>query len=474
MENIKRKPVPMKERFTADTLASEVISAFNEPLPVDVEILGKQLVLDTVGCMLGAATIEPGKAAAQVAVSIGAGSSTILGASNSASQLGAAYANAQLGNILDFDDTWKGLGHPGAAITAAALVVGEELGSSGMEVLKAIVLGYEVATRVAEAIRPSPERIEQVWGQGTLIVFGVATAVALLQKQSPEQLAHTYGLVGIHAPVPAVRKIGYSARPLGWTKNNFGWAAMAGTLSAQLVKEHGYWANRSIFDGDTGFWRMSGSDRVDLGPLTSKFDSSSFRLRSVSFKPYPCCRYIHPTMDACTDLLASVDELNVDNIERVDVIGAKKLSDYADYSPYGVIDLQFSIPYLVAIALHRIPVGLAWLDEQHIANASIKGLAERVTIVHEPAADQHYRNLTLVTTVEIALKGGKRFKASVEVPRGDPSRPLTQQELEAKFMHLAAAAVGEHSAEVLTSGLMRLDQATNVRDLLVHCKPASG
>ncbi|ESZ12160.1 MmgE/PrpD family protein [Mesorhizobium sp. L48C026A00] len=136
---------------------------------------------------------------------------------------------------MSLDDSYILFGHPGASNIPAALAVAEELGSSGKELIAAIVGGYEMSLRLGTAMRPSEDRDRKVKGYATWQIFGACTAASLLQRFSAIQIADAYGLTPMHAPLPFLCK--FHSRPMSLLKNNYGWANKGAIMAVDLVRQ---------------------------------------------------------------------------------------------------------------------------------------------------------------------------------------------------------------------------------------------
>jgi 2-methylcitrate dehydratase PrpD len=127
----------------------------------------------------------------------------------------AAFCNGWLGDLLDYEDTQKfGGNHPGATIVPAALAVGQRQGSSGEELLAALVAGYEVANRIAFAVFPS-STLRGFLPTGASGTIGAAAAAARLLHLDAEATAHAINIAGFLLPISAADTLweGESAKP---------------------------------------------------------------------------------------------------------------------------------------------------------------------------------------------------------------------------------------------------------------------
>jgi 2-methylcitrate dehydratase PrpD len=385
----------------------------------------------------------------------GRAESTLLPIGPRVPTLNAVSANGYVTNILDFDDTLNG--HPGACVIPTALALGERLGASGADVLQAIVLGYEVETRIGDALRPSPERWRQVSGSATFLAFGSAAAAASLLQFDADRTASALGLAGASAPVPYIRKFGFTeSEPLSWAKNNYGWAAASGLFGALLV-ERGFVGSRTILDGPRGFWVMAGSDRCDWLVLTADL-GKDYRICRASFKPYSCCRYLHGILDAFAQAAGG---LRPDEIDKVETQGFYHIAHFMDTSPRSMFDAQFSVPFAVAAVGHGIPPGFPWFSPETLANPSLLSLAQRVTFEPNSAYDG-----PTAYGGQVTVRSGKHTRtAAVPYPRGHPSNPLSEEELVAKFHSLVDPVLGMDRALELLDAIERVETLADIRTL---------
>ncbi|MGQ9583973.1 MAG: MmgE/PrpD family protein [Anaerolineae bacterium] len=427
-------------------------------VPANVQDKARQALRDHLGCALAGSLTDLGTIVRQTLTLGPEGPALLLGTTRGAEPGLAAFCNAVAANALDFDDT-SGAGHPGASIIPAALAAASLVNCSGSQFLTAIIAGYEVGLRVAAAIRPSWERYRQVHGIGTAQVFGAAAAASRILGLDAEAITRAFGIAGSLAPVPHAGKFGWDERPLTWMKDNTAWPAEAGLRSALLARS-GWQASRSILDGPTGFWIMASSDRFEPGRLES-YDS--FLLLDLSFKPYPCCRWLHTALDAL-GYLQVAHGLSPDSVERVEVETISPVSEqFMDRSPRTMVDAQFSLPYAMAMKLMNVEVGAWWsavsrtLPKAHI-------LMQRVEARHNPLLTERYlamgqHNGCIPASVSVWLTDGTRWEAYEEVALGEPRKPLSEDQLRHKFEVLTKHLLDEKSSQSL------LEQLANVQDL---------
>lgn len=445
-------------------LAQYAADTTYDDLPHRVVLQAKEVIQDSLGCLVGGAALPAGRQIRDVMMPMAAaGRATVAGEERRLVPAFASYINAQLTNLLDFDDTLEtnALGHPGATIIPAALALAEQRGSSGKAFLTAVVVGYDVYSRIAAAAKPTLERSKQVRGLATWQIFGAVAAAAHLLGLDPEAAARACGLAALHAPVPFVGKI-YEERPMWALKNNFGWSAMGGVLGALFAAE-GFDANHDILEGETGFWVMAGSDRHDSSLLTEGL-GSSYSILNTSFKPYPSCRYTHSALDAVSSLIQSHD-LRADEVRRVRIRSSSKIRSFADYRPQSFIDAQFSLPYLVAMLLLREPPGYRWVTAERWRDPVALALADRVHLDIDPKAEIDLAQGFLRVSVAVELENNRVEEAEVTHARGHPHKPLSAGELRRKFLGLAEPALGPIAARQFSALINELEEVQDIAAL---------
>jgi 2-methylcitrate dehydratase PrpD len=468
-QGIEKKEGMMRKDDNSPTkiLCQYVAQARYEDIPKEVIESTKPYIMDSIGNSIGGSRLEPGKINLDLFESMGGtAEATVMATGKKISLLHAVYLNSFLANVLDFDDTYANLAHPGATIIPPAFGVAEKIKASGQQLLTAIVAGYETSLRIGLAIVATPERYKQVWGLSTWQIFGATAASGKLLNLDEEQMRNAFGLGGVNAPVPYARKLGLELeeRPFAWSKNNYGWASMGGVLGS-LLAQKGFLGNRHILDGERGFWVMAGSDRCDFEKLVEGL-GEKYLLPNTSFKPYASCRWTHSTVDACLAILEK-HGVGPDDVRSVTVKGMYEVAhSLAEKKPKNIIDAQFSIPYLIGLCITGNSPAKG-LSEAHLEDSTVQSLAEKVTVEIDPEADRLYfeKAGVMASTVIIETKGDERFEESVLYPKGSPEAPVTSEELREKFLALTTPVVGASKAEKILERVMDLERVEDISGL---------
>lgn len=443
------------------------------PLPDGVLDTSRRLLMDTVGCALAGHATVKGRVAVQSADLFGDGNvATVIGG-GSASLLSAAFANGELSNAIDMDAILTP-GHVTPYIVAPSLAAAEVSDCTGSELLKAIAIGHEVAARVAGSFTPyretirtehGPEyRLSAVMGYGSTIVGGALAAGTLLGL-TREKLLDCLGGAGYMAPVPSLGKyLRLEHGPM--TKyTSPGWVSAGAVLAARLA-ERGYTGDRTVLDGEYGLWRMFASKQCDWSFMLGGLGSHWHMVQS-EFKPYPSFRLGHAGIEAFIGLLndAQIDVEAIERVEvRVDSVTASPL--YSNRDPNSESEAYISWPHvLAAAALH--PPGPAWLNAESLTDSRVRNLRRKVDVVAKRrsvnSAEVGAADL-MANPVTISVEAhGQVYIAKPEAfAKGHPHRPMTDAELEEKFICNSSWKVPQAQAEYLLSRIHELDSAESL------------
>jgi 2-methylcitrate dehydratase PrpD len=453
-----------------EVLARHALTLALDAAPAIVLDRLKTLLLDHLGCALGGSRTPLARAAVEVATSDGAAAATLVGTTHRAAPGPAAFANATAANALDYDDTGA-TGHPGATIIPAALAIAESRRRSGAALLEAVLAGYEVWARIAAAIQPSWERRTRVYGNGVTQTFGAAVAVGRLVGLDAVEMLSAFGLAGAFAPLPHEGKFGWDEGRLSWVKDDVAWPAEGG-IRAALLAGRGFRATHTILDGERGLWVMAGSDRCDVERMTRGL-GQEYAILGISLKPYPCCRWIHSTVDTVGELVAA-HRIRPEEVERVTVRSIEAFRDWFHGTrPATLVDAQFSVPHAVAMTLLDRPRASWWHDANRL-DPVVQALMDRVALETDPAAQAAYAtrrdSARIPATVRVDTPRGG-FEAARPGARGGSDEPLTRAEVEAKYRELAEPVLGPRRAAAVLALVEKLETLETVGDLTAALTP---
>ena len=459
----------MSQRSVTEIMAEYAENSKYEDLPDEVVELVKYLLIDTIGCAFGGYATEAGKMIVDFSKSLGGNKeSTIIGDSSKVPAKHAAFANAQIARILDFDETYKNSGHPASSVVNTALAVGELVKASGQDIINCIATGYEVSTRVIDAINPTPEKwVSGVYPFGTPDFLGPPVVAAKLFRLKGEKFYNAFVIGASNARLPIMGKA--ILPPLSLLKCAEGWQAEQG-IEAALLAEKGFTGIRDVLDGERGFWAAAASDRCDWKELTEKL-GQRYNIPSMSLKAQPVCRWVHPAIEAAMELV-SENNLQLSEISFIKV----KSHTLCTRSPYNSVNpffkdimnsmapAQFSIPWGLTMALFGIPVGAEWYSDDKFRNSEVLSFAKKIKVEADEEADRAHAEdpLHTVAKVMIEIKHGKVYRKRVDYAKGDPQRRLTKEEILDKFNCLTKSLVSKEKSERLVDALLSLEKVADV------------
>lgn len=385
-------------------------------------------VLDWAGCAVAGAASPAGRMMLDRAGEDGEGRVSLVGRDRRVSAAAAAAGNGALGNVLEMDDVDKrAVLHPGPTVIPAGLALAEEQGTTGAELLDAIVRGYEAVIRIGRATGPGHYRFWHT--TATCGPFGAAAACASLLGLDSDGWRDALGLAGTttgglwqtrHEP-RSMAKQWHAAR-----------AAQSG-IEAACMARIGFTGPAFVLDGPQGLFAAACPDG-DVEAVARDPDAG-WAIHDVSIKPWGACRHAHAAIDAALLLRSKVDHAAISAIEVSSYPAAVDFCDKPD--PKTVIEAKFSFQHAVAITLLDGPPPLAAFEPTAIAREDVAAL-RRLTFVK---ADEPYAGAYPArygAEVAVTLGSGEVVRAAAPDAWGDPENPVSRADVIAKARELIA------------------------------------
>ena len=449
--------VPDHGNVTAE-LARFIVASRWDDIPQPVRREAKRSLINHAGCALGgcrSAAVD--RALAVLGPFSGPREATVCGRPERLDIFGAACVNAMSSNVLTFDDTHvPTIMHPGSSVAPPLLAWSERRRVSGPELLHAFVLGVEACCRIGRSISPWH------YSHGFLIsstcgVFGAAAGAGKLLALTAQQMTWALGNAanqagGIVATLPDMAKnlaVGNSARN--------------GLLAALLAQQNFTGGERPI-EGTFGFAEVMGR-QADLSRITHDL-GQTWELSWNAYKPYPAGVVLHPVIDACLQLRAE-HALRFEDIEHIVVRGNPLLGERADRpTPCSGREASLSVQHCCAIAFVEGAVGLAQFTDAAAARPTVLALRAKVELQRDPAVGVEEAHVTVRTN------SGASHTKHVPHLRGSLQCPITDAELEAKFVGQAAIGAPRVNAHALIDALWRIETLDNAAALMPMMVPA--
>lgn len=423
-------------------------------LPDTVHREARRSLFNIIGCMFGGARHDAVERADRALTPFaGPPHATLFGRGRKTDLLHAALSNCLASSIYSFDDTHEqAVVHPSGPVAAAALALVERRPTAGPDFLTAFALGVEFACRLCKAVSVPPATGNFGWS-GTGISGGIGAAIAAgrLLQLDPARMHHAIGIALSQAS---------------------GFRAMHGTMSmslmpaqtaqtglrAALMAAEGFTSSAAPLEGRHGYFSVF-AEQPDVDALVDGM-GERFELLRNTYKPYPCGIVIHPIIDACLELhrAHAPDPTRIAHVAIQASPGAMALCNRPH--PRDEIQAQVSLHHWTAVALLR---GTARIRDMDTATAVRDPVLMTFQDKVEATLDASIAADAAVVT--LSMIDGAQHVVRVEHGIGSASRPMSDAELEAKFIGQAEPVIGRSRVDVLVQKSWGVESLADVGDL---------
>ena len=418
-------------------------------LPPAVVHHAKRAVIDWLAALYPGTRASPAVNLVRAhAAELGSGRSSLPGFATTAFPALAAWINGSASHSVEFDDIFRdAVYHPSCPVISAALALAQDRGRGGRDFLRAITVGYEISTRIGVAVQPS--HYTYFHTTGTVGVFGAAAAgAALVAPGDASVMQHALATAGTFASgLQQAFRSDAMTKPL-----HAGHAASIGVQSA-MAAGAGVTGAVDILEGEAGFGAAMSQGAHWERALEGL--GERYNITRITQKNHGCCGHAFAALDAALELRPRV---KVTDIERIEVKGYKATLDVAGIlEPRTAAEAKFSTPYLIAHALIHGSVRLDAFDDDRLDDPAIRALLRKVSLAEDPALTATFPNQR-AAHVAIVMRDGRRLEHFAPYRKGDPEAPLTDADIDAKFLELVAPVLGDGESRVLLAALWKLDK----------------
>ncbi len=431
-------------------LARYVLGTRLKDLPTEVRLEARRAFLNILGCMLGGARHETVDAAdAAFGPFAGAPKATLIGRGGKAGPLHTALINCLASSVHSFDDTHAlAIVHPSGPVAAAALAVAEQQPVSGANFLAAFALGIETICRVSMALSVAPARSTIAWSQ-TGIAGGVGAAVAAAKLLGLDENGMRRA-IGIAASQAAGMRVMHGTMTTALMPAQ---AARTG-LAAALLAAQGFTASLIGLEGRYGYLSVF-AEEPHLAYLLDDF-GERFEVLRNTYKPYPCGIVIHPILDACLQLKRdhTLDHREIDRVAIKASPAAMALTDRRNARDE--FQTHVSLYHWVAVAFIRGTARTTDMLTEVALDPVIVGFQDRITAVRDEAVTPD------AAEVVVSLRDGQKLTCRIEHCIGSESQPMTDEQLEEKFLDLAETSIGVEHGRKLVAACRANETASDV------------
>jgi 2-methylcitrate dehydratase PrpD len=433
------------------SIARYVVSGKYQDLPVRVRKEAQRTLLNWVGCAVGGSHHETLDAAiAALAPFSGPPQASLLGRRERMDILHASLMNGISSHVFDFDDTHlKTVIHPAGPVVSAILALAEHRPVSGQDFVNAMVLGIEVECRIGNAVYPA--HYDRGWHiTGTAGVFGSAAACGKLLALNDQQMVWALGLA-------ATQPVGLREMFGSMTKSFHPGRAAQNGLTAALLASRNFTSTNVGIEGRSGWANVLSTTR-DFAAITDNH-GKSYEISLNTYKPFACGIVIHPAIDACIQL-RNEHKLAAEQIERIDLrVHPLVLELTGKKTPQTGLESKFSVYFAAALAIVHGSAGWRDFSDANARNPLIVNLRDRVTATVDPAIKEEQVRVTVV------LRDGRRLDKFIEHVVGSVERPMTDADLERKFMGLADGVLPSNQAQSLMELCWKIETLPHVARL---------
>ena len=394
----------------------------------------------------------------------------------------AAFLNALMIRAMDYNDIyWKAdPSHP-SDIIPAALSICEMDGLSGKDLIVGTIIAYEIEMRLCEFGAPGIR--EYGWHHATLTSIASPLVAGRMLKLPPDQIQQA---VGISAS-PSMCLGAVTAGKLTNMKNTVDPMATRSGVQAALLAQRGYSGPEHVIDGKESFThcfeKFGGKFHLDIltgiPALRAGSDSSEtpgsenratplpssprdhYKVVDCGMKSFPIEALSHAPLTAMMKIVKEqIPGVKADDVTeiKVEVIAraADILGDPAKYRPTSKETADHSLPYSLAVGLVDGMVTPLQFKDERIRDPKLSGVMDKIKVVPNDEFEKLFPKFQ-PSQVTITLKNGKKFTQRVDVPKGDPRDPMTEEEIAVKFNALGEGVVGKKACKDLRKLIMSIE-----------------
>lgn len=406
-------------------------------LPPHVQERMKGCMIDLFGALIVGSHSRQFDAGLSLAKSVfGSGDIAVIGTDKRFSFAGASTAMGHSSNAYDIDDGHNiTRAHPGTSFVGAILAAAYEQNITRNEFLTALLVAYETTVRIGAALM---DYYNYAHSSGTFGAVGVAAGVGRLFKFNKEQLNNALSVAEFNAPlVPGIRSVEYPSM----NKDGVPFGVMTGVL-AVLDTQCGFTGNKHMLEAD--------QYRQYLDDLGQKY-----QVMDLYFKPYPCCRWAHPAIDACIELI-NKHSISTSDIKKVTIHTFRRATMLSKIVPKTADEAQYNIAYPVASSIIYGDFGFTQVLEENLNDAAVVDMMNRLEFKVDENLDARFP-AERVCKAEIETLDGKRYISRECEPRGEAKENIGIDWLSNKFYRITGPVLSKDAQDTLLELITQSD-----------------
>ena len=421
----------------------------------------KRRLIDTIGCLMGGWLSEPAKIARRLAADVRTidKGATLVGTRHLVPPELAAFANGTAIRYLDYNDTYlsKEPAHPSDNI-AALLAIAEAFGLEGKDLIKGIIISYEVQCRLCDAFSIR----KKGWDHVTYGAYSTAAGCGAMLGFDEETMVHALALSGV--PNNALRQTRVGELSM-WKACAFANASRNGVF-ATLLAYHGMTGPTGIFEGEMGFFNVVAQEKFNIPKFGG--GNTPFMIHQTHIKKYPAEYHSQSAIEAVFEINKEHGRTFIpDEIQEVlvktfsagyEIIGAEP----EKWNPKNRETADHSLPYITCAALVDGFIKKESFSEFRYTDSNLLSLVEKTKVIVEPEFDDLYPMAGIPTEVIVKLHDGSIYQNRVDAPSGHALNPMTDKEVVAKFYALTEPMLSPEVMEAISIEIDDLEQIPNL------------
>lgn len=402
-----------------------------EDLPDEVQARMRGCFIDLMGALLSGSMSEQFAVGLKLAEELyGCGDIAVVGSDKKFNFMGASTAMGHSSNAYDIDDGHNMTrAHPGTSFVGAILAASYEHDLTLGEFLTAMLVAYEATIRSGAAIM---DYYNYAHSSGTFGAVGVAAGVGRIYGFTKEQMNNVLSVAEFNAPlVPGIRSVEYPSM----NKDGVPFGVMIGALAIKAAS-CGFTGNKNLLEADEYKHYLD-----DLG--------TKYEVMDLYFKPYPCCRWAHPAIDACVDTMKK-NGIAYTDVERVVIKTFKRATLLSKIEPQTADEAQYNIAYPVASSIVYGDFGIERVMPENLADPKVLEMMKRLAFEVDGELDSQFP-AKRICRAEIYTKDGKVYESPNCEPRGEACENIGVDWLVEKFYRITAPVISKERQEKLVS-----------------------
>ncbi len=425
---------------TTFKLEDFILNTHWDDLPQEVQQRMKGCFVDLMGALVIGSRSRQFEAGLRLAESVfGQGDIPVVGSGKRFNFMGASTAMGHSSNAYDIDDGHNMTrAHPGTSFVGAVLAAAYEKDLTRNQFLETMLVAYETTIRSGAAIM---DYYQFAHSSGTFGAIGVAAGVGRIYGFTREELNNVLSVAEFNAPlVPGIRSVEYPSM----NKDGVPFGVMTGILAIR-AGQCGFTGNKNLLEADEYQHYLD-----DLG--------QKYQVMDLYFKPYTCCRWAHPAIDACVGLMRE-HNISTDDIDRVTIHTFHRATLLSKIVPQTADEAQYNIAYPVAASLVYGDFGLAQVREESLGDPRVLSMMEKLSFAVDEELDAQFP-ARRICRAEIVTKDGRTFLSDECEPKGEAHENIGVDWLCDKFRRITGPVLTQAGQEKVLDMITGVDNVS--------------